>query len=164
MRTLALVLLLAALAGTYWLYTAPQRLLQQLKAAADTNDAPTFQRLADVPAMQANMLAQLLGPPDPSVGPILVTGLSMLSLNQTATPHGVQPYLRAYRAPVLGLWGGQGGAGRYAATGRYLFTTSGTSASQPGSTLVLRRRGLTWQLLTIQLPSSEITNSEPVPR
>ena len=150
MQRLLVLLCLVALSGTYWLYTAPQRLLQQLKVAADTNDAPAFRRLVDVPAMRAAMLAQFLGPPDPSASPMLVTGLSMLSLTQAATPHG----LRAYRAPALGLWGGQGGTGRYAAPDRYPFTTPISSTGQPGSTLVLRRQGLMWQLLTIQAPSS----------
>jgi|GEM_PF-4461722 len=164
MRKLLLILLLAVLAGSYWLYTGPQRLLGQLKVAADANDGPAFGRLVDVPAMQADMLAQLLGPPDPAAGPVLVSGLSMLGLNQTATPHGVQPYLRDYRAPTLGLWGGQGGAGRYAAPDRYLFTTVPSSPGSPGSTLVLRRQGWAWRLLTIRIPSTTVNATVPAPR
>lgn len=154
-------LLVVVMVGTsYWLYTGPQRTLGALKVAADANDQVGFRQLVDVSAMHAAMLAQLLGPPDPTSGPILVSGLSMLVLNQTATPRGLQSYLRDYQAPTLGLWGGQGGEGRYATASRYLFTTSPSSPGSPGSTLVLQRRGLVWQLTTVEIPTTTVNTAE----
>lgn len=149
---LPLVVLLTA---SWWLYTGPQRTLAAIKVAADTNDKGAFNELVDVPAMQADMLAQLLGPPDPKAGRILVNGLSMLGLNQTATPRGLQSYLREYRAPTLGLWGEQGGSGRYTAADRYLFATVPSSAGS--STLVLQRQGLKWRLVTVKVPNEEVS-------
>ena len=157
MRKLLLVLLLAVLACGYWLYTGPQRTLEAIKTAADTNDIVAFRELVDVPTVKGDMLAQLLGPPDPNAGPILVNGLTMLGLNQTATPRGLQPYLCNYRAPVLGLWGGQGGTGRYATADHYLFTTETSSVGSPGSTLVLQRQGLRWRLVSVKVPTQEIS-------
>jgi hypothetical protein len=154
------ILLAVVLGVGYWLYTGPQRALGALKVAADANDQAAFRQLVDVPAMRAAMLAQLLGPPDPTSGPILVSGLSMLGLNQTATPRGLQSYLRDYQPPTLGLWGGQGGEGRYATASRYLFTTSPSSPGSPGSTLVLQRRGLAWQLITIEIPINTVNTVE----
>jgi hypothetical protein len=155
-KTILLGLLTVVLVTAgWWLYTGPQRTLAAIKVAADTNNEAAFRKLVDVPAMQADLLAQLLGPPDPNAGPIFVNGLSMLGLNQTATPRGMQSYLQDYQAPILGLWGGQGGAGRYTSINRYLFATPLSAAGEAGSTLVLERQGLRWRLVTVKIPQTE---------
>jgi hypothetical protein len=164
------VLLIGALAVGAWFYWAPRAAARDLRKAAMTGDVEELRRLVDFPLVQeqlkadlkANMMRSidttqssgLAGTLAAGFGGMMVDGL----VTQVVSPSGIAALVRYGRAgssttadtrpPELIT------RTRYEGLNTFVITAR-NAKSQLADTInfVLRRRGLSWQLVRVVVPS-----------
>ena len=170
MKKLVWLFVLAAVAAGAWFYWSPRAAARDLREAATKGDVEELQRLVDFPLVQEQMKADLkasmmhsIDTTDSSgLAGALVAGLGGMMVdgmvNQMVSPSGIAALVRYGRADSSGSSSTEESeletSMRHEGLSTFVVTARNPQSS-PADTVrfVFRRRGMSWQLTRIGMPS-----------